>query len=221
MNADDIRTLFEYNSWANHRALESCTALNNEQFTRDLGSSFKSVRDTLVHTLRRRMALARALSRPLAFGPAVRRGLRRSRRRPRPLGRRRARHERFHRLPHRSRSRPRLRIQNHARRPASAARLADAAASRQSRHLSPRPDRHHAPPTRRQSPRHRHDLFLPRALRKGLHMNNWDRRFVRARLQSCRRSRKLRTALQVTDKSLFAVIPNPPRRMRDLHFLNI
>jgi len=50
MNADDIRTLFEYNSWANHRALDSCAALNNEQFTRDLGSSFKSVRDTLVHT---------------------------------------------------------------------------------------------------------------------------------------------------------------------------
>ncbi len=49
MNADDIRTLFEYNSWANHRALESCAALSNEQFTRDLGSSFKSVRDTLVH----------------------------------------------------------------------------------------------------------------------------------------------------------------------------
>jgi uncharacterized damage-inducible protein DinB len=49
LNAEDIRSLFEYNSWANHRALESCAALGNEQFTRDLGSSFKSVRDTLAH----------------------------------------------------------------------------------------------------------------------------------------------------------------------------
>jgi uncharacterized damage-inducible protein DinB len=49
MTAEDIRNLFEYNSWANHRAIESCAALSNEQFTRDLGSSFKSIRDTLAH----------------------------------------------------------------------------------------------------------------------------------------------------------------------------
>jgi uncharacterized damage-inducible protein DinB len=49
MTAEDIRNLFEYNSWANHRALESCAALSDEQFTRDLGSSFNSVRDTLAH----------------------------------------------------------------------------------------------------------------------------------------------------------------------------
>jgi len=49
MTAEDIRNLFEYNSWANHRSLESCAALSDEQFTRDLGSSFKSVRDTLAH----------------------------------------------------------------------------------------------------------------------------------------------------------------------------
>jgi uncharacterized damage-inducible protein DinB len=49
MNAEDIRTLFEYNSWANHRTLDSCSALTTEQFTRDLGSSFKSIRDTLAH----------------------------------------------------------------------------------------------------------------------------------------------------------------------------
>ena len=51
MNAEDIRTLYAFNSWANHRSLDSCAALSNEQFTRDLGSSFKSVRDTLVHIL--------------------------------------------------------------------------------------------------------------------------------------------------------------------------
>jgi uncharacterized damage-inducible protein DinB len=49
MNANDLRTLYEYNSWANHRMLEACSQLTPEQFRRDLGSSFGSVRDTLVH----------------------------------------------------------------------------------------------------------------------------------------------------------------------------
>lgn len=49
MNAEDIRLLYDYNSWANHRVLDACTALSDEQFTRDLHSSFPSVRDTLVH----------------------------------------------------------------------------------------------------------------------------------------------------------------------------
>jgi len=51
MNAEDIRNLFEYNAWANHRSMESAAVLTPEQFTRDLGSSFKSVRDTLAHIL--------------------------------------------------------------------------------------------------------------------------------------------------------------------------
>lgn len=49
MNVEDFRTLYDFNSWANHRTLESCAALSPEQFTRDLGSSFGSVRDTLMH----------------------------------------------------------------------------------------------------------------------------------------------------------------------------
>ena len=49
MNVEDFRRLYDYNSWANHRTLEACAALNDEQFTRDLHSSFRSVRDTLVH----------------------------------------------------------------------------------------------------------------------------------------------------------------------------
>jgi uncharacterized damage-inducible protein DinB len=49
MNVEDFRVLFEYNAWANGRTLDSCAALTNELFTRDLGSSFRSVRDTLVH----------------------------------------------------------------------------------------------------------------------------------------------------------------------------
>jgi uncharacterized damage-inducible protein DinB len=45
------RTLFAYDSWANRRMLDACSALAPEQFTRDLGSSFKSVRDTLAHIM--------------------------------------------------------------------------------------------------------------------------------------------------------------------------
>jgi uncharacterized damage-inducible protein DinB len=51
MNVEDFRRLYDYNSWANHRTLEACAALNDEQFTRDLHSSFRSVRDTLVHIM--------------------------------------------------------------------------------------------------------------------------------------------------------------------------
>jgi uncharacterized damage-inducible protein DinB len=49
MNIEDLRTLYDYNSWANHRTLDSCASLTPEQFTRDLGSSFRSLRDTLAH----------------------------------------------------------------------------------------------------------------------------------------------------------------------------
>jgi len=49
MNAEDFRLLYEYNCWANHRTLDACSALTDEQFTRDLHSSFPSVRDTLAH----------------------------------------------------------------------------------------------------------------------------------------------------------------------------
>jgi uncharacterized damage-inducible protein DinB len=44
-----LRTLFQYNQWADRRMVDACSTLTNEQFTRDLGSSFRSVRDTLVH----------------------------------------------------------------------------------------------------------------------------------------------------------------------------
>ncbi|MGH9685054.1 MAG: DinB family protein [Candidatus Acidiferrales bacterium] len=51
MNVEDFRALYDYNSWANRRTLDSCATLSNEQLTRDLGSSFRSMRDTLVHIL--------------------------------------------------------------------------------------------------------------------------------------------------------------------------
>jgi len=44
-----IRFVFQFNQWANRRTLDSCVSLTNEQFTRNLGSSFGSVRDTIVH----------------------------------------------------------------------------------------------------------------------------------------------------------------------------
>jgi uncharacterized damage-inducible protein DinB len=49
MTPEEIRTLFDYNTWANHRTLEAAAALPNEQFTKPMSSSFSSVRDTLAH----------------------------------------------------------------------------------------------------------------------------------------------------------------------------
>jgi uncharacterized damage-inducible protein DinB len=51
MNPEHLRLLYGYNAWANRRSLDCCAGLSQEQFTRDLGSSFRSVRDTLVHIL--------------------------------------------------------------------------------------------------------------------------------------------------------------------------
>lgn len=49
MNLQELRTLVDYHCWARDRVLEAVERLPPEQFTRDLGSSFPSVRDTLVH----------------------------------------------------------------------------------------------------------------------------------------------------------------------------
>jgi uncharacterized damage-inducible protein DinB len=49
MDPGEIRELYQYNFWANHRMLEACAALPQELFVRELGSSFSSVRDTIVH----------------------------------------------------------------------------------------------------------------------------------------------------------------------------
>jgi uncharacterized damage-inducible protein DinB len=51
MNQEDIQLLYEYDRWANNRVLQAATALTAEAFTRDLGASFCSVRDTLVHII--------------------------------------------------------------------------------------------------------------------------------------------------------------------------
>jgi uncharacterized damage-inducible protein DinB len=49
MTRGEVQTLIDYNYWARDRLLEAVDQLSPEQFTRDLGSSFRSVRDTLAH----------------------------------------------------------------------------------------------------------------------------------------------------------------------------
>jgi uncharacterized damage-inducible protein DinB len=51
MNKQDVLYLHDYNRWANRRILESASRLTPDQFTRDLQSSHRSVRDTLAHIL--------------------------------------------------------------------------------------------------------------------------------------------------------------------------
>ena len=46
-----MRELYEYNRWANRRTLDAVSRLSAEEFTRDLGNSFPSIRDTLVHIM--------------------------------------------------------------------------------------------------------------------------------------------------------------------------
>ena len=49
MTPDEMRTLYDYDAWANRRQLEAASKLTAEQFVKPLGSSFGSVRDTLAH----------------------------------------------------------------------------------------------------------------------------------------------------------------------------
>jgi uncharacterized damage-inducible protein DinB len=49
MNHSDLKTLLEYHYWARDRMLESVEPLTPAQWTKDLGSSFPSIRDTVAH----------------------------------------------------------------------------------------------------------------------------------------------------------------------------
>lgn len=49
MTADDLVTMLDYHYWARTRLLDAAAALTPEQYARDMGSSFKSVRDTITH----------------------------------------------------------------------------------------------------------------------------------------------------------------------------
>jgi uncharacterized damage-inducible protein DinB len=51
MTQDEVRTLFGFNAWANHRVLEACAPLTPQQLTQPATSSFANVRDTLHHIM--------------------------------------------------------------------------------------------------------------------------------------------------------------------------
>lgn len=48
---DAIRELYDYDRWANRRTLDAVSRLDAAAFTEDMGSSYPSVRDTLVHIM--------------------------------------------------------------------------------------------------------------------------------------------------------------------------
>jgi uncharacterized damage-inducible protein DinB len=41
--------LLEYHRWATEKVLQAVSTLSSEKYTRDMGSSFPSIRDTLIH----------------------------------------------------------------------------------------------------------------------------------------------------------------------------
>ena len=49
MTVTDLQTMIDYHYWARDRVLEALESLSPDQYARDLGSSFKSIRDTAVH----------------------------------------------------------------------------------------------------------------------------------------------------------------------------
>ncbi len=49
MNLQDLKTMLDYHYWARDRLLDALEPLTPDQVDRDLGSSFKSVRETVVH----------------------------------------------------------------------------------------------------------------------------------------------------------------------------
>jgi len=68
MTPQEMRALYDYNAWANHRSLDAACTLTAEKFVQPMGSSFGSVRDTLAH-----------ISGPNGFGWNGFRGVRRLR----------------------------------------------------------------------------------------------------------------------------------------------
>jgi uncharacterized damage-inducible protein DinB len=49
MTHQDLRDLIDFHYWARDRMFDAIDPLTPEQFTRDLGNSFQSVRDTVAH----------------------------------------------------------------------------------------------------------------------------------------------------------------------------
>lgn len=51
MNKTQIIELYSYDEWVNKKMLTALGELENEEYIQDLSSSFKSIRDTMVHLL--------------------------------------------------------------------------------------------------------------------------------------------------------------------------
>jgi len=51
MESDRIKALYEYNHWANERIFEAVSRITPEEYTKDMQSSHRSVRDTFVHII--------------------------------------------------------------------------------------------------------------------------------------------------------------------------
>jgi len=49
MTVQDLQTMLDYHYWARDRLLDAVATLTPDQYTRDLGSSFRSVRETVTH----------------------------------------------------------------------------------------------------------------------------------------------------------------------------
>jgi len=49
MKLEELRVLLDYHAWARDRLLDALEPLTPEQYTRDMGNSFRSIRDTIVH----------------------------------------------------------------------------------------------------------------------------------------------------------------------------
>ena len=49
MNLQDLQTMLDYHYWARDRLLAGLEGLTLEEYNRDLGNSFKSIRDTVTH----------------------------------------------------------------------------------------------------------------------------------------------------------------------------
>jgi uncharacterized damage-inducible protein DinB len=47
---NDLLDLLEYTRWGSEKVMQAVSELSPETYTKDLGSSFPSIRDTLVHT---------------------------------------------------------------------------------------------------------------------------------------------------------------------------
>lgn len=51
MSVEMIRTLYNYNAWANRRVLDTAARLSPEQLQATMGASFDSIHATLVHVM--------------------------------------------------------------------------------------------------------------------------------------------------------------------------